>query len=233
MLFLEQARASLAQVALAIDVGRRAGRGEVGRVEIGYVGSAALAGVLQEQIFRFRAAWPDVQLRAKEVAMMTLPSHIVEGKIDVGLIRLPMTLPDGLSAHVLDAQPFCLALPVQHRLADASHPVAPVDLRSDRFVMPEQSLGTREVGHRGGFEPTMCSAPGNLLEVLTEVSMGIGISIVPDVVRGTLVLPGVIFKELEGKPIISEIAAVYRSDERAPAIRNLIQQLVDQGRQNA
>lgn len=55
-IFLSEARNVLEQFAKAESVGLRAGRGEIGRVEIGYVGSAAFAGVLQDQISRFSRA---------------------------------------------------------------------------------------------------------------------------------------------------------------------------------
>src|ERR1700761_4741639 len=57
-LFLREARAVLDAYERAETVGRQAGRGEIGRIEIGYVGSAAYAGVLQEQTALFRAARP-------------------------------------------------------------------------------------------------------------------------------------------------------------------------------
>src|SRR5277367_642412 len=44
--FLAEANNVLAQFARAQSVGRRAGRGEIGRIEVGYVGSAAYSGVL-------------------------------------------------------------------------------------------------------------------------------------------------------------------------------------------
>ena len=62
--FLTEARATLEQFERAVNVGQRAGRGQVGRVEIGYVGSAAFFGVLQDQIQRFRNQWPDCAFHA-------------------------------------------------------------------------------------------------------------------------------------------------------------------------
>ena len=55
-IFLAEARNVLVQFARAENVGRRAGRGEIGRIEIGYVGGAAYSGVLQGQTARFMAA---------------------------------------------------------------------------------------------------------------------------------------------------------------------------------
>jgi DNA-binding transcriptional LysR family regulator len=83
-IFLSEARNVLEQFAKAESVGRRAGRGEIGRVEIGYVGSAAFAGVLQDQISRFSRAWPGVHLNAREFPMEELPQLIGEGQVDIG-----------------------------------------------------------------------------------------------------------------------------------------------------
>lgn len=224
-LFLDQARSSLAQFERALSVGRRAGRGELGRVELGYVGSAAFAGILQQHMMRFRAAWPEVHVQTREVRMGLLPELVADGQVDVGFLRLPMALPEGLSAQVLQRDRFCLALPDDHRLAAAGSPIDPGELAQDSFVVPEQELGTQELGRRGGFTPHVVATPGNLLAVLTEVSMRVGIAIVPDVVSATVLLPGVVFKPLAGEPITSELAAVFRRNERSPVVRNLIRQL--------
>ncbi|MFS2217129.1 LysR substrate-binding domain-containing protein [Telluria sp. Tellsp104] len=224
-LFLEQARASLLRFDQAVGVGRRAGRGELGRIVIGYVGSAALAGILQRQMRRFRTEWPDVQLQANEQPMGRLPGLVAEGHVDIGFVRLPMALPDELRVHVLQRNRFCIALPASHRLAGAAAVDAQA-LGDDDFVVPEQDLGTREVGRRGRFEPRIVSAPGNLLTVLTEVSLRKGVAVVPDVVATTLALPDVVYKPLAGEPVTSELAAIFRRSEGAPAVRNLIRQLV-------
>ena len=224
-LFLEQARASLAQFERALGVARRAGRGELGRVELGYVGSAAFAGILQQHMMRFRAAWPEVLVQTREVRMGLLPELVADGQVDIGFLRLPMALPDGLSAQLLQRDRFCLALPGDHRLAGAASPIEPGELAQERFVVPEQELGTRELGRRGGFAPQVVATPGNLLAVLTEVSMRVGVAVVPDVVSATVLLPGVVFKPLAGEPITSDLAAVFRRNERSPVVKNLIRQL--------
>jgi DNA-binding transcriptional LysR family regulator len=221
-LFLEQARVSLAQFERALSVGRRAGRGELGWIEVGYVGSAAFAGILQQHILLFRRAWPEVHLHAEEVAMGRLPELVADGQCDIGFLRLPMELPQGLGARILQRDRFCLALPRNHRLADAVLPIEPVELAQEDFVVPEQQSGTHEVGRRGQFTPRIRAAPGNLLAVLTEVSMQAGVAVIPDVVCSAVSMPSVVFKALGGEPITSEIAAVFRRNERSPVVKNFI-----------
>ena len=83
-IFLAEAREVLSRFAKAESVGRRAGRGEIGRIELGYVGSAIYAGVLQAQINRFRTAWPEVDVRSRELPMIDLPALLAEGQVDIG-----------------------------------------------------------------------------------------------------------------------------------------------------
>lgn len=61
--------------------------------------------------------------------------------------------------------------------------------------------------------------------MLTQVSIGNGISVIPSALRSVVNLPGVVFRDIVGEPIVSEIAAIFRSDEVAPAVRHLISQI--------
>jgi len=224
-IFLSEARNVLEQFAKAESVGRRAGRGEIGRVEIGYVGSAAFAGVLQDQTSRFSRAWPGVHLNAREFPMEELPQLIGEGQVDIGFVRLPMTLPRSLRLHGLLRDHFCLALPSGHTQAERTYAVRSGQLAEEAFIAPEQEAGTYEVARRGRFTPRIVSAPGSLLAVLTQVSFGTGVSVIPSIVRNVVHLPNVVFRPIAGEPILSEVAAVFRVNEASPTVRNLIEQI--------
>jgi DNA-binding transcriptional LysR family regulator len=225
-IFLKEARAVLDAYARAETAGRQAGRGELGRVEIGYVGSAAYAGVLQEQTALFRAARPGVEINARELPMEQLPGLVHDGQVDIGFVRLPMTLPRGLKLRVLLQDLFCLALPAGHREAAGTGPVRPSRLAGEAFVTPEQQAGTYELARRGRFQPRVVSAPGSLLAVLAQVSLGVGISVLPSAVRAIVHLPNVVFRPIAGEPILSEVAAIFRDGEDSPAVKIFIEQML-------
>ncbi|MFJ3058689.1 LysR family transcriptional regulator [Herbaspirillum sp. NPDC087042] len=222
--FVVQAQAVLARFDQAIDVGRRAGRGELGRVEIGYVGSAVFGGILQQQISAFRQRWPQASVHAREWPMDQLADAVEEGKVDIAFLRMPLPLGPALQSHVLLRDRFCLALPGDHALASVTDATAVRSraLAQDAFILPEQELGSREVWRRGGFEPRSVSRPGGLLAVLAEVSVGAGVAVVPGVLTSVVTLPNVCYRALAGAPLVSEVAAVFRRHERAPAVRNMI-----------
>jgi DNA-binding transcriptional LysR family regulator len=226
VVFLAEARNVLAQFAKAESVGRRAGRGEIGRIEVGYVGSAAYAGVLQQQTSLFRRSWPGVDINARECPMEDLPRLVDEGQIDIGFVRLPMTLPRALRKHILVRDRFCVAFPADHPQAAATGSVSPRNLAASAFITPEQQAGTREVARRGKFAPNIISAPGSLLAVLTQVSLGSGISVVPSVLTTVVQMPNVIFRPLTGEPIPSDVAAIFRANEASPTVKKLIHQIV-------
>jgi DNA-binding transcriptional LysR family regulator len=224
-IFLAEARAVLARFARAESVGRRAGRGEIGRIELGYVGSAVYAGVLQTLINRFRAARPEVDVSSRELPMMDLPALLAEGPVDIGLVRLPMALPAGLSRHILARDEFCVAFPADHPEAAIRGPVRSARLAGEALILPEQSAGTHEVARRGRFTPRIIGAPGSLVAVLAQVSLGSGISIVPSVTATTIRIPNIAFRAIAGDPIRSEVAAIFRTREASPAVKNFIQEI--------
>lgn len=225
--FLVEARSVLAQFARAENVGRRAGRGEIGRIEIGYVGSAAYSGVLQDQTSRFRSAWPEVELNARELRIGDVVAQVKEGQLDVGFIRLPMALPCDLQSHILLHDWFCVALPATHPEGAGSGPIRAACLASEVFITPEQQqpAGTHELARREGFTPKIATEPGSLVAVLTQVSLGMGIAVVPSVTPAVVQIPNVIFRPIDGEPIASDVAAVFRCNELSAPVKRFIEQV--------
>ncbi len=137
-----------------------------------------------------------------------------------------MALPRGLRTHIMVRDQFCVAYPGDHPQAVATGPARPHVLAGSAFTTPEQEAGTREVARRGNFTPNIISAPGSLPAVLTQVSLGAGISIVPSVLTTIVHMPNVVFRPLAGDPIPSEVAAIFRANEASPTVKQLIRQIV-------
>ena len=64
-----------------------------------------------------------------------------------------------------------------------------------------------------------------LVAVVTQVSLGVGVAIVPRVLAECLRMPKVVYRELNGEPIPSELALAYRRHEKAPAAMALIRHI--------
>lgn len=223
-IFLEEARRVVEQAAKAEEAARRAGRGELGRIEIGYVASTAYSGVLQKQMATFRSASPGVEINCREVAMDRLPEMLDEGRIDIAFLRPPMTYPPGIRSVTLLRDPFVAAIHESHALA-SKRCIEPSELSEETFIIPEQEAGTLEVARRGGFEPRRGPRPGSLVAVMAQVSLGAGVSVVPNSILRAVNLPGVTFREIAPPLILSEIAAAFRLSEAAPATLAFIARL--------
>jgi len=223
--FLPAARAAVEAFDRALVVGQKASHGEIGQLAIGYVGSAVFAGVLQPQLDRFRKKYPDVRLVASEFPMEQIVPLIVAGDLDVGFIRGPVQVGLQLATHTVLEDAFCVALPSIHPLVATPRPVAARDLAHERFILPEQPVGTYEVARRGRFSPQVHSSPGGLASVLSEVALGTGVAVIPNVLSRVFAIPGVRFKRLAGKAISTGIVAVFRKNERYPAVEGFIRQL--------
>jgi DNA-binding transcriptional LysR family regulator len=216
--YLAEALVALDHLERAAQRALLAGRGEVGRIEIGYVASAAYAGVLQKAVGGFRGAHAGVEVSIREVPMDAVAAMLGDGLLDAAYVRPPMPLANGIQATTVHRDRFVLALPADSPLADSAS-VRPAQLRDQCFVLPEQESGTFEVARRGRFPARLGPRPGTLAAVLACVSLGGYVSVVPHTLADCIALPGVVYRDIAGRPIGSEIALAFRRHERAPAVK--------------
>ena len=222
--FREEVLRTLHQAELAEEAARRAGRGEIGRIEIGYIASAAYSGLLQTEVARFRSAYPLVKLNLIEAPMDSLPLMVSDGRMDLAFIRPPVPCPPDVTFLTLLYDDFVAALPEDSPLAQKK--ILPAaDLAAEQFILPEQASGTMEVGRRGRFIPRTIANPGGLVAVITLVSLGQGVAIVPASVMQRVHMPGVVYRQIEGKSIPGAIALASRRHEKSPVVRAFLKQL--------
>jgi DNA-binding transcriptional LysR family regulator len=216
--YIPEATAALAQLNQARELGLLAERGQLGRIQIGYVASAAFAGVMRRTVTEFRQLHPRIDVQLSEIPMDKIPARLVDQQLDVAYVRPPMPYPEELQATRVHQDEFVVALPEDSALA-AQTAIAPQQLRDAQFAVPEQAFGTLEVARRGRFPPLIGPRPGPLIAVLASVSLGNTVAIIPGALRDCVSLPGVVYRPLTGKPIPSEIALLYRRHERSRTVR--------------
>ncbi|EKX64407.1 LysR family transcriptional regulator [Streptomyces ipomoeae] len=228
-LFLTEARLTLAQAAKAEAVGRRAGRGELGEVEIAYVASAAFSGVLTRVLADCGRHERDVTVRVREMETPAQLEALDSGRIDVGFLRWRPEYPADLTAVCLLVEDMLLALPEDHRLA-ALDSVPADELAEERFVVPhfdeEHDFRDQinEVAEAGGFTPRLAPPVRDFVAALTLVGGGLGVALVPDSVR-CVHMPGVVHRPLADVSLTTRLVGVHRGEETSPAVRRVIQRL--------
>jgi LysR family hydrogen peroxide-inducible transcriptional activator len=139
---VRQARAVLAEAHKLLVI---AGEGHPG----GFSGRLALAAIqtLGPYLFPivlrgFRAAFPDLSLNLSEGRTADLLEGLREGRIDTALVSLPVD-ETGLSLAPLFVEPFLLACPAGHRLAD-KQPIEAEDLGGPDLLLLDEGNCLRE-----------------------------------------------------------------------------------------
>ena len=227
--FLEEARTTLRQAEHAANVAKLAGRGEMGRIEIGYASTAACSGLVTAAVAAYRQTHPFVSLSLSAMQAARQLDQLTEGRLDVGFLRTPARYPVGIAAVIIARQAVVIALPSHHRLAK-HRSVSAAMLAEEQFLAPtfETEVGlyqhTAAVGQQGNFVARIVDRIPDLFTTVTHVAAGIGIAVVPESCS-CIQIPGVVYKPLSHQTKPVELAVAFRRDERAPAVKAFIRQL--------
>jgi len=239
--FLVEAERTLAQVRRAQAVGRQAGRGEAGHVEIGYVASAAFSGLLTRVLRGCAGPGPGFEsgltLGVRELETPAQLAALAAGDIDIGFLRSRPRYPDGLTAVCLLTEDVVVAAPSGSPVA--GQPAVPAAaLRGECFVAPhfdsEHFDGEDEehdlrdligkVAAHGGFEPRVAPPVRDFVAALTLVGAGLAVALAPDSLRRVAV-PGVVYRPLADLRLTTRLVGAYRTGETSPAVHTVIQRL--------
>jgi DNA-binding transcriptional LysR family regulator len=223
--FLVEAAATVAQAARAQNIGKRAGRGQAGLVDIGYVGSAPFSPVFSRIISSFRENFPDITLRMTQLPSLVQLDRIAQSSLDCGFVRTPMgAAPPGVITRVLDHERILMALPAAHPLAAADACVLR-DFAGEYFIQyqPQQSAGLHGLVtglcRAAGFEPLVAQVVPQVATMICLVQAGLGVALVPATMRG-LAIPGVVYREIDSAAAATELCLIARYPETSPSVRS-------------
>ncbi|NLR98154.1 LysR family transcriptional regulator [Rhizobium sp. P38BS-XIX] len=225
-ILFQEARKVLAQTEATVAAIHRAGRGESGRISIGYVASAAYSGAVVHAISNFKRDHPHVEIELQEMELRQQLQRIADGLLDFGYIRSPAPIPGGVAVQVILREPLMAILPCEHPLA--GRPVADLaHLSAEIFITPRQppEIGfhrnTLHACREAGFEPAIKAVAHDFTEIASLVGIGAGIALVPQSMR-CAELPNISYQSIEGVETTSDVAIAYRKGEGAPAIKAFI-----------
>jgi DNA-binding transcriptional LysR family regulator len=228
--FLADAREALRHVEQATLHARQAGRGELGRLQLGFMASVSNAGLLRSWIGPFKQAHPAIHIAMDTLTPIAQIGGIMRKELDAGFTRPPHRYPTGVRGFEIYRQPIALALPSEHPLA-RREAISPAMLAGEALVgtLPERDLGflgyTEAVVRIGNFIPRMVERKSDFTAVLAHVAQGYGIAIVPELITKTTSVPGVVFRSIAADPVPqTSIAFVYGSDP-SPSAKLLIQHM--------
>ncbi len=227
--FLAGAREVLRQAEETVAVARQAGRGELGRLQLGFVISMSSAGLLGNWVGAFRQAHPAIEIAIHNLKSTAQIAGILHNELDAGFTRMPHKYPSGVRGFEVYRQPTVLALPSEHPLA-RHKTISPAMLAPEAFVSttPELDLGfsghTEAIASIGHFIPRVVMRDSDFIAVLSYVGLGYGIAVVPALLKTTNV-SNVVFRDIAADPAPrTSIAFVYGSAP-SPSAKLLIRHM--------
>ncbi len=183
---LERARRALRIVQRDITDVRSVAAGEVGTLNVGFVGSAMMTTL--PVIFRkFREAYPGIHLRLYESFTSQVLEGLHNGTLDAGILRDSDPL-DTLNVTSLFSEPFVAVLPATHPCARQKS-ISPGMLRDEPFVFYPRTAGARAfekpmtMFEEYGFRPHIVQEASHWVSILRLVGAGLGVSVAPACVR--------------------------------------------------
>lgn len=230
LVFLEEAQAILARVEHGALKASRVAQGIEGTLAIGFTSSAAAHALIPRIIRAYRERYPAVELSINEGSARELTEDAIEKRIDVGILRAPVSPHQSLTFHRLLNEEMLLVLPTGHPLlatADSAIPIAA--LKDERFILvrrpgaPGMYANLITACQNAGFEPKIAFEVERMLTNVSLVAAGEGISVVPasmrDVHRDSVVYCRI--KDARPK-LLAPITLVRRTFNPSAPLQNFI-----------
>ncbi|WNI26821.1 LysR family transcriptional regulator [Streptomyces sp. ITFR-16] len=223
--FLQPVRTVLDDLDTAVRAARAAGRGEFGRVGIGFAGASS-HDTLPRLTRAVRAAHPAIELvmTGQTYANVAL-ARVADGSLDLGFVRLPVTQP-GVAHRVIDEEELVCALPFDHPLAGLeSVPLA--ELAGEPFVSFPANTGSTVrdamVGacEAAGFNPRVVQEAPDSYTIMALVAAGVGVTLTVTSVQH-IQQNGLVYRRLAGPPIRRQAALAWRADNPSAALRAVL-----------
>jgi DNA-binding transcriptional LysR family regulator len=225
--FLESARRTLAQIALAIESAGRVGRGAAGRLTVGFTSSVVFT-PLPTAFSAFVARYPDVELQLREMHSGAQIEALRGGTIDVGLLRESPRDGD-LEAEPVFREPFIALLPARHPLAKRPR-VAPKQLAEEPFILFPRRIAPSlhdqilAVCREGGFSPRVQHEALEWHTVSGLVGAGLGVAVAPAGIAG-LRWRGVAYRPLKPSAVQASIMMCRRRESSGGAVPSFVEML--------
>ena len=186
--FLEEAREILRQADHAITTTIDVAAGKTGVLRLGYVGSA-LYGRLPDVIRKFRSSHPNVRLELREATTAAQVAALRDGTLDIGVLIPPLINAEDVEQILFDHDRLCIALPKDHPL-NKKLDLTLTDLADEPFILWPMVEGRSfhlqviRLCASAGFVPMVTQEAYGMHAVLSLVSVGAGVSVVPQSMNG-------------------------------------------------
>lgn len=228
---LRMARLILEQVDVLVATAKSNGRGEAGRLSIGFCTSIS-AGNLRASLTEYKNRFPRIELATVERSRTRLATALRNGTVDILVVTGEVPLPDN-NVRPLWSERILLSMPENHALA-AGTVVYWTDLRNETVLLSQHDPG-RELEDllisklvSPADRPKIERHDVNRGIIKSLISMNLGISLVLESDIGAS-FAGLVYRELRdgAGPTRVDFSAHWRVDNENPALDGFVKLLAE------
>ena len=220
--FLQEGRQLMGQTQVAVETARRAARGEIGRLTIGYI-VALSDGLIPRLLRKFRARFPHVAETLRPMRAAQQIAALLSKQLDVGFVGQPNSeFEVQLVFEVFRRDPMEVVLPEGHALLGRKK-IPLSRLAKEKFILltragnPFHYEWLIKFCHQAGFHPDIVQEVEHAQTAIELVSAGFGVALFPATAQRR-VYDDVVLCPLQGLPAYEHSVAWRRGDE-SPTVK--------------
>lgn len=199
------------------------GNGELGELRLGYTGTCILNPLIPQAINLFQQKYPHVILHLKEANSLLLFESLLKQEIDLAIVRIPEHRPFNITIqHLLD-EDLVAVLSENYPCNEPS--IDLICLKNEAFisspyqVSPGLHDSILKACRFSGFEPNLKQNAPQIVSILSLISAGLGVSLVPASTQ-QLKINGIKYRKLNHNNVSTSIGLAYIQDHHCQTAIN-------------
>lgn len=228
-LFLDKARAALANLDQAREVVKQVASGEAGEIRVGFTASVPMQDMFPRAVHAFREAHRNAKLELVHMSTGQQLQQLENGEIDIAFLRPSPQFrpPASIAVREVLADRLVAVVPVAHPLAAGVQEIDISALSGERFLLFPRGLGCGLFDHattlcnRAGFAPNVAQEAREATTIIGLVASGAGTSVLPQIYARTGI-PGVVYLPIAGPDAASRILMAHRAEALSPIMKRFV-----------
>jgi len=228
-LFLDEARHVRSVLDLAVDRVKRAGRGELGRLDVGVFGSGII-GTIPQMILQFRNRYPGVDVSIHSMTKEQQLHALRNKTINIGFNRMLEPQPD-ITIECVLREKIYLAVNTGSDIAARAN-LELTAMASENFILfptvgrPGFIEKARAICHDLGFVPRVAQEVGDAMTGVALVAAGFGVALVPESAT-SIAVPSVVYKPLVDLPDSArvDLSCIYLNGDTSPILASFLAEI--------
>lgn len=205
------------------------GKGELGEVRIGFLGSA-MQNVVPDLLLKLQKNYPEIHTSLEELSNQAQINALLKDKLDIGFVRLGR-VPSSLQSQPVFEDTFSLVLPEKSEL-NSSNFEGMGQVAKKSFILFSKEYSpwyfdtVMSICEEANFQPMVTHKSVHAQTIFRLVENGLGVAIIPTSLQHgfQMRVKFIELKKIKQKAILS---VVWKSDNRNPVLLHCLKLLFE------